>query len=255
MEFDLSQTCFHSNTSCCKSHTSQIYNRLRFGTVKSFLGTVMFINSQICHRTALSRDHLQILSLRNPRSIVCCRCLIKKIKNKEEVLTAAVMVRPQIAHLIIMKRLIRSPDHFRFRALMLNAGFWASINYSLFPNDICWNVPPNPLVYLPLCIFIHLHRGLTEGIPCDLWKYRAKIVSPAVGSQKSRCMYLINGLSHIAAPRAVGWCCGAGQLPLPQTAGVLLSPPSWPPSSHLSQSFHFHPALHRCWCVLQYSSY
>lgn len=47
----------------------------------SSLGTVMFINSKICHRTALSRDHLQILSLRSPRSLMCWRWLMKIKKS------------------------------------------------------------------------------------------------------------------------------------------------------------------------------
>ncbi len=47
----------------------------------SSLGTVMFIKSNICQRTALSRDHLQILSLRSPRSLMCWRWLIKIKKS------------------------------------------------------------------------------------------------------------------------------------------------------------------------------
>ncbi len=74
------QFVFHIYTSLTplRSMTDCVLEQWHYS---SSLGTVMFIKSNICQRTALSRDHLQILSLRSPRSLMCWRWLIKIKKS------------------------------------------------------------------------------------------------------------------------------------------------------------------------------
>lgn len=93
------------------------------------------------------------------------------------------MVHPQIAHLIIMKK-IGSPDHFGFSALLLNAGLWASINCSLFSNDICWNYPPKSISSSPSVYIFPSPQRSHRGNPWWPLKVQSLNCDPIAGQSK-----------------------------------------------------------------------